>query len=152
MHSHSNAWKHPRIVGKLYNSRYSQQIQRDHFLCRVQWSNRLSFRNKFNGISFAVSLEQQPLLIDEDGHTLREFDCHSALSYFTNELILVTNDEGTSLINRLGTDIIEPERKLFIDSERGCNVYEQLIIVKDQQECWGYADLSGNVVCPCIWD
>ena len=50
------------------------------------------------------------------------------------------------------TDIIEPERKLFIDSERGCNVYEQLIIVKDQQECWGYADLSGNVVCPCIWD
>ena len=31
-------------------------------------------------------------------------------------------------------------------------VYEQLIIVKDQQECWGYADLSGNVVCPCIWD
>ena len=106
----------------------------------------------FNGISFAVSLEQQPLLIDEDGHTLREFDCHSELSYFTNELILVTNDEGTSLINRLGTDIIEPERKLFIDSERGCNVYEQLIIVKDQQECWGYADLSGNVVCPCIWD
>ena len=106
----------------------------------------------FNGISFAVSLEQQPLLIDEDGHTLRKFDCHSELSYFTNELILVTNDEGTSLINRLGTDIIEPERKLFIDSERGCNVYEQLIIVKDQQECWGYADLSGNVVCPCIWD
>ena len=36
MQSHSNAWKHPRIVGKLYNSRYSQQIQRDHFLCRVQ--------------------------------------------------------------------------------------------------------------------
>ena len=106
----------------------------------------------FNGISFAVSLEQQPLLIDEDGHTLREFDCHSELSYFTNELILVTNDEGTSLINRLGTDIIGTERKLFIDSERGCNVYEQLIIVKDQQECWGYADLSGNVVCPCIWD
>ena len=106
----------------------------------------------FNGISFAVSLEQQPLLIDEDGHTLRKFDCHSELSYFTNELILVTNDEGTSLINRLGTDIIGPERKLFIDSERGCNVYEQLIIVKDQQECWGYADLSGNVVCPCIWD
>ena len=64
-------------------------------------------------------------------YTLREFDCHSELSYFTNELILVTNDEGTSLINRLGTDIIEPERKFFIDSERGCNVYEQLIIVKD---------------------
>lgn len=106
----------------------------------------------FNGKSFVVMVAHNTLLIDQDGNILREFPTMSEVSYFTNDMILVATEEKTILIDLWGKEIIGIELSVYVDSSRGLNVSEGLIIVQNQQGYWGYANLSGDIVGNCIWD
>lgn len=106
----------------------------------------------FNGGSFVVKTDTKTLLIDQYGNVMRTFESGAELSYFTNELILVVCDGKTSLIDCFGKDVIKPECNLLIDVSQGCDVSEGLLLIRNREGYWGYADLAGNILCPCIWE